>query len=141
MVSCYGEEEDGDKEGKTKLPSPEVIVGTSDIPIVQGGYCYYESGGRRSWNECADSPSIPEILEGKKPTVVSKNTDISINFVSSDKPSDIYITQMKENEDKVSNQELETPSEPGIYYYDIFVRWDDYHLNADSSYAFVIEIK
>ncbi|WP_142303573.1 hypothetical protein [Evansella halocellulosilytica] len=101
----------------------------------------YKSEDDRDWNECADAPSIPQILEGKRPTVVSKNTDISINFVSSDKPSDVYITQMKQNEDKVSNQELETPSEPGIYYYDIFVRWDDHHLNADSSYAFVIEIK
>ncbi|MEA3320679.1 MAG: hypothetical protein U9Q88_11680 [Bacillota bacterium] len=39
------------------------------------------------------------------------------------------------------NQSLVTPSEQGVFFYEIDARWNYDNLEADSFYAFVIEVK
>jgi len=116
----------------TKPPIPTVEVDTINIPVVRGGYCWYE---------CADAPSIPEIVEFKEAIVVPVDTDITITFDYEPNPSNISVTGMKQNEEGHYNQPLKTPSESGIYYYNLDALWEYDDLEADSSYAFVIKIQ
>lgn len=126
-VSCSGNKLEG-----TKPPIPNVKIDSVNTPVVRGGYCWYE---------CADAASIPEIVERKEPTIVSKNVGINITFNYEPKPNNISINRMKKGEEVLYNQPLTVPSEQGIYYYEINARWDYDELDADSSYAFVIEVK
>ncbi|WP_349408780.1 hypothetical protein [Pseudalkalibacillus sp. SCS-8] len=126
-TSCSGNELKG-----TKPPIPDVEIDSEKIPVVRGGYCWYE---------CADTATIPELVQGKEPLIVSKNSKITITFNYEPEPNQISITRMKKGEEKVYNQSLKVPSEQGVYYYKISARWDYDDLEADSSYAFVIEVK
>lgn len=125
--SCSGNKLEG-----TKPPIPTVEVDTINIPVVRGGYCWYE---------CVDAPSIQKIVELKEATVVPKDTDITITFDFEPNPSNISVTRMKKNEEEHYNQPLKTPSGSGIYYYNLDARWDYNNIEADSSYAFVIKIQ
>ncbi|MFD1738869.1 hypothetical protein ACFSCX_20355 [Bacillus salitolerans] len=126
-ASCSGNNLEG-----TKPPIPVVAIESVKIPVVRGGYC---------WFECADAPGIPESVERKEPKVVAKNAGINITFNYEPKPSNIQITRMKIGEEELYNQSLTVPSEQGVYYYEINARWNYDDLNADSSYAFVIVVK
>lgn len=122
----------GNKLEGTKPPIPDVEIDSDNIPVVRGGYCWYE---------CTDAPSIPKIVERKEPTIVSKNAEITITFNYETKPNNISITRMKKGEEELYHQPLTVPSEQGVYYYEINARWNYDDLVADSSYAFVIEVK
>ena len=126
-ASCSGNKLEG-----TKPPIPNVEIDSVDIPVIRGGYCWYE---------CADAPSIPEIVERKEPTIVSETAEINIAFNYEPKPNNISVTRMKKGEEELYNQSLTVPTEQGVYYYEINARWDYEDLDADSSYAFVIEVK
>ena len=126
-ASCSGNKLEG-----TKPPIPYIYIDSVDIPVVRGTYCWYE---------CADYPSIPEIVEEIEPTVVPGNTKFSISFHYKPRPSNISIARMKQGEEKLYNQSLVTPFEKGVYYYEIDARWNDDNIEADSFYAFVIEVK
>ncbi|MRH43540.1 hypothetical protein GH741_12705 [Aquibacillus halophilus] len=126
-ASCSGNKLEG-----TKPPIPDVEIDSVNTPVVRGGYCWYE---------CADAPSIPGIVERKQPTIVSKNARINITFNSEPKPNNISITRRKKDEKSLYKQPLTVPCEQGVYYYEINAKWDYDDLDADSSYAFVIEVK
>ncbi len=127
-ASCSG----NNKLEGTVPPIPDIYIDSVDIPVVRGTYCWYE---------CADYPSIPEIVEEIEPTVVPGNSKFNISFHYTPRPSNISIARMKQGEEKLFNQSLVTPSEQGVYYYEIDARWNYENLEADSFYAFVIEVK
>lgn len=122
----------GNKLKGTQPPIPVVEINSVTIPVYLGGYCWYE---------CADAPSIPEIVEREVPIMVNKGTNIVLDFDHKQEPSDITITRMKQGEDQLYNQTLTVPSVQGIYYFEINARWNYDDLEADSAYAFVIEVK
>lgn len=126
-ASCSGNKLEG-----TKPPIPVVYIDSIDIPVVRGTYCWYE---------CAEYPSIPEIVEKVEPIVVPGAFKFNISFHYNPRPSNISIARMKQGEEKLYNQTLVTPSEQGVYYYEIDARWNYDDLEADSFYAFVIEVK
>ncbi|WP_404349694.1 hypothetical protein LG311_03530 [Sutcliffiella horikoshii] len=128
VTSCSDKNE---LEG-TKPPIPVINLDSVDIPVVRGTYCWYE---------CAEYPSIPEIVEKIEPTVVPATSKFTISFLYTPRPSNISIARMKQGEEKLYNQSLVTPSEQGVYYYEIDARWNYDDLVADSYYAFVIEVK
>jgi hypothetical protein len=123
----------GNKLAGTKPPIPDVKIDSVNIPVVRGTYCWVD--------ECADYPGIPKILERNEPTIVTENTEIKIIFNYEPKPSIISITRMKKGEEKLHNQSLTVPAEQGVYYYEIFAKWNYDELEADAYYAFVIEVK
>jgi hypothetical protein len=97
--------------------------------------------GTYCWYECADYPSIPEIVEEVEPTVVPGNSKFNISFHYTPRPSNISIARMKQGEERLYNQSLVKPSEQGVFFYEIDARWNFDNLEADSFYAFVIEVK
>lgn len=122
----------GDKLKGAQPPIPDVEINSVNIPVLMGGYCWYE---------CADAPSIPEIVEKEVPITVNKGVNIILDFNHEQKPNDIKITRTKKGEEPLYDQSLTVPSVQGIYYYEINTRWDYDDLEADSAYAFVIEVR
>ncbi len=122
-----------------KPPSPILTVGEKKIEVLQGSYCWEGLFN----GVCADTASPPELIKYRemKPTVVSPESEIKIEFKTKPNKNSVEVSQWFQN-GRTENVPLKdniivVPKEEGIYIYGIFARWS----KGDSSYAFVIEVR
>lgn len=123
----------------SKPPTPIITVGEKKVEVVQGSYCWEGLFN----NVCADTASPPEMIKHQrlKPTIISPESAIKIEFKTEPNKNSIGVNQWLQNgetENVPLNENIITaPKEEGVYVYDVSARWD----KGDSSYAFVIEVR
>jgi len=119
-------------------PTPNVTAGDTKIATTQGSYCW---NGLFS-SQCVDKvyKNPLEMAKEHKPTVVSPNEEIKIEF----KKAPIAGTMKVEQWIGEDNREIETnnnsiivPTEKGVYVYYVLVDWKQ----GDGNYAFSVEVE
>lgn len=121
-----------------KPPVPSVKISSASLTVKQGSYC---------WNGGCVDVELPSV-EGDKPIqkMISKpEQKLYIDFNDKFKPTTLYITRIKNGrivKEEIKDNELELPSEEGLYFFDLYAKWNDKEKTiATSHYNFYIDIR
>ncbi|MDQ0191886.1 hypothetical protein [Paenibacillus wynnii] len=114
-------------------PSPGIKINGTVVPVFQGSYSWCNGTSLISQG-CKSVDMIPfeEILKEKKaePTVVSPN-----NLIETNAPKGIKEFTLTRRENKDNSDPYRTPSERGVYYYNIHCEWFADQGNAEFNFA------
>lgn len=122
-----------------KPPSPTISVDGKKIDVAQGSYCW--DGLLNA--SCVDTISPPDLIahDNIKPTIVSPESELNIEFTEQPSKNTLAVNQWLDNKEVVNvpinNHVLKTPKETGVYVYDVHAGWKQ----GDAAYAFVIEVR
>lgn len=143
---------DSYNKGTTEIISgdqpPNVIVEVEGemYETVLGSYCWDSSNGEL---ECVDTfAGSVDLLKDKEPIQIKAGEKIVLKMDYTPKPSKIHFTQItngKQSEIELNDNQFMAPDDKGIYFYDYGVWWMDEKIENTSlgsaSYAFAIEVK
>lgn len=127
---------------RSEPPIPTITAGNITIPTTQGSYCWDGLFSAQCVDMAYTSPL--EMAKEHKPTVVSPNAEINIDFPK--KPTaDTWSVEQWIDKDKIevvkielkNNQTIIAPNEKGIYVYHVLANWKQ----GDGNYAFSIKVK
>ncbi|WP_010532366.1 hypothetical protein [Lentibacillus jeotgali] len=132
-------DENGELSGDSP-PNAYIKVDNNKYSTKLGSYCW-KTG-------CVDKVGPVELLKDKEPIQVRADESITLRMEYSPKPSEIHLSQIsngKENDVKLKDNQFTAPHEKGIYYYNYGVWWKDEEeeslSHGDASYVFVLEVK
>ncbi|XKI10932.1 Copper amine oxidase N-terminal domain-containing protein [Sporosarcina sp. ANT_H38] len=124
---------------RSEPPTPNVTIGDVDIPTTQGSYCWK----RLLSAQCVDKAytSLFDMASRYKPTVVSPNEKIKIEFKKKPIAGTMKVEQWVDEDNKqkveVKNGSIVVPLEKGVYVYSVLSDWKQ----GDGMYAFSVEVK
>ena len=120
-------------------PAPTVTAGNTNIPTVQGSYCW----DRIFSSQCVDKAytSTLDMAKSHRPTTVSPNQKVIIEFSKEPIAGTFTVEQLIDEENsietKISDDSITVPQEKGIYSYHIRADWKQ----GGGNYAFSVEVK
>ena len=123
---------------RSEPPTPTVTVGETTIPTTQGSYCWKGL----LFAQCVDFvyTSSLEMAKEHKPTVVSPNEEIKIDFKKEPIVETLRVEKWIDKDNleiyEVKNNSIVAPKEKGIYVFHIFANWEQ----GDGNYVFSIEV-